>query len=91
MQQKWEEIQKKFQDYDIATVTFKKKDGTPRTMVCTRSIDLLPLEQRPKTEPKINYEVMNVFEILSQGPDGTVTGQWRSFRIDSIIDGPDPV
>lgn len=89
MQAQWEEIQKKFQEYDVVTVTFRKKDGSPRTMICTRNINLLPAEQRPKTEPKVNYEVMNVFEILTTVP--AVTGQWRSFRIDSLIDGPEPV
>lgn len=89
-QQKWEAIQKKFQEYQIVTITFRKKDGSPRTMVCTRDINLLPAEQRPKAEPKVNYEIMNVYEVLGY-IDGSIKGQRRSFRIDSIIEGPDPV
>jgi hypothetical protein len=61
------------------TVVFKKKDGTERTMLCTRSMNLIPEEHTPKGDStKIeNEEVVKVFDIESDG--------WRSFRIDSVI------
>ncbi len=65
-----------------AIITFVKKDGGERKMVCT-----LDIEQMPKIEPKpsvesdkkpraSNPEVLPVFDIEAQA--------WRSFRLDSI-------
>lgn len=59
------------------TVTFKKKDGTERTMKCTRNSAFIPSEQLPKegsTEPTTS---LPVFDLEAQG--------WRSFIPSNII------
>jgi hypothetical protein len=63
------------------TVTFTKKDGTERVMLCTTSSDLVPQEPivegaDPKREKKVNEDVMPVYDLESQ--------HWKSFRWDSI-------
>lgn len=63
------------------TVVFTKKDGSERTMVCTTSADLVPVEPvnesiTPKREKKINEEVCPVYDTDAKG--------WRSFRWDSV-------
>ena len=59
------------------TVTFVKKDGSERKMVCTLSENKIPVEKAPKGTEKVkNDEVVPVFDIENQG--------WRSFRWDSI-------
>ena len=34
------------------TITFKKKDGSLRTMNCTRNLNTIPLENHPKNSSK---------------------------------------
>jgi len=71
------------------TVTFTKKDGTERVMVCTTAPSLVPPEPvhetntdnpidfpAPKREKKVNEDVMPVYDLQSQA--------WKSFRWDSI-------
>lgn len=63
------------------TVTFTKKDGTERVMLCTTSSDLVPQEPivedaAPKREKKVNEDVMPVYDLESK--------HWKSFRWDSI-------
>lgn len=36
----------------VVTVNFTKKDGTDRTMRCTRRMDMIPVDKQPK--PKID-------------------------------------
>lgn len=61
-------------------ITFKKKDGTSRTMTCTLREDALPkqtdLEEQIQKKKK-NTDVLAVWDLEKQG--------WRSFRYDSIV------
>ena len=65
----------------VLKVTFTKKDGSERVMVCTRDHELIPEDDLPKyvkegTEPpKENVQICNVYEI---------DNGWRSFRYDSV-------
>lgn len=61
------------------SISFTKKDGSNRTMLCTRSIELIPVEHLPKNEIQdVTEETDNirVFDIEAQG--------WRSFNFSSI-------
>jgi hypothetical protein len=59
------------------TLTFTKKDGTERTMVCTLMEDKIPSEKAPKNTGKAqSEESMAVFDLEKQ--------DWRSFRFDSV-------
>lgn len=67
---------------DIATVTFKKNDGTNRVMRCTLNSKFIPEVPSLKSvniRPARNTsnEVLPVFDLDADG--------WRSFRFDSII------
>jgi hypothetical protein len=58
-------------------VTFTKKDGTERKMICTLSESAIPQEFAPKGSTKAQSdESLAVFDVESNG--------WRSFRYDSI-------
>ncbi len=62
----------------IVTVTFIKKDGTERVMVCTTALDRIPTACHPSgnsSRPQ-NPEAQKVFD--------TEKGAWRSFRWDSV-------
>lgn len=43
-----DEINIKFADSKRLTVVFTKKDGSLRTMLCTKDIETIPEEHRPK-------------------------------------------
>jgi hypothetical protein len=63
-------------------VTFTKKDGTERVMLCTTAPSLLPDYAFPYNEDAKNEKpktpgLVAVWDINSDG--------WRSFRFDSII------
>lgn len=69
------------------TVTFTKKDGTERVMLCTTNSKIIPQEpvhetgtdnpiDFPKKERKVNEEVCPVYDLEA--------GHWKSFRWDSI-------
>lgn len=64
----------------IANVSFMKKDGTQRNLLCT----LLPSELPPQTDLEEavqkktpNPEVLAVWDLENKG--------WRSFRYDSVL------
>lgn len=58
-------------------VTFEKKDGTERKMICTLSENQIPNEKAPKgTGKSKSDDVLAVFDIENN--------DWRSFRWDSI-------
>lgn len=62
------------------SVTFTKKDGTERKMVCTLKKDIIPKDMAPKgvgqkSDPK---KVCPVYDLEEES--------WRSFRYDSVID-----
>jgi len=64
----------------VVTVNFKKKDNTPRKMVCTLNEEYLPEPEereskRVKTE---SNDAIAVWDLEKQA--------WRSFRIDSVVD-----
>lgn len=68
-------------------VTFEKKDGTIREMVCTLKKEILEKmipdfgkeveDDKPKRVKTPNLEVISVFE--------TTEKAWKSFRFDSLI------
>lgn len=63
-------------------VTFTKKDGTERKMICTLQEDRIPpvflngTEQFEYKTRKQNLDVIPVFDLDIQ--------EWRSFRVDSV-------
>jgi hypothetical protein len=63
----------------LCQVKFTKVNGETRDMTCTRVIDRIPEEMRPKgTEPEgKGYEdTLRVFDVKAKG--------WRSFRVDKV-------
>jgi len=59
------------------TVSFTKKDGSNRNMLCTLAESLIPEDKKPKTEnTKFSDDALRVFDLDKQ--------EWRSFRWDSI-------
>lgn len=63
----------------FVNVSFTKKDGTHRDMVCTLKPDSLPpqVDLEESIGRKTNDDVIAVFDVVKQ--------DWRSFRIDSVI------
>ena len=59
-------------------ITFVKKDGTDRTMICTTKTSNIPEEKQPVGEStlKENTDILRVYDIENEG--------WRSFRIDRV-------
>ena len=63
----------------ICEMTFNKKDGTVREMVCTLSMNHIPEDKQPKgtgTGTSKN-EAIAVWDVRKE--------DWRSFRIDSVV------
>ena len=59
------------------TISFTKKDGTERKMLCTLSESKIPTEKAPKNTGKAKSEdALAVFDVEKQ--------DWRSFRWDSV-------
>ena len=59
------------------TVTFIKKDGSERVMVCTLNPSMLPvIENKTNKVKKINEDTLSVFDIEKNS--------WRSFTYKSI-------
>ena len=59
------------------TITFTKKDGTERKMLCTLLKDKIPSEKAPKDAGKAKPEdAIAVFDLEKE--------DWRSFRWDSV-------
>jgi hypothetical protein len=62
---------------DGVTVSFTKKDGTDRDMLCTLIESKIPEDMKPKTEgTKASDSTLRVFDLEKQG--------WRSFQWDTI-------
>jgi hypothetical protein len=60
-------------------VSFVKKDGTIRKMLCTLSESKIPSEHTPKGTGKAkSADVLSVFDLEKSA--------WRSFRYDSITE-----
>jgi hypothetical protein len=61
-----------------ATITFTKKDGTERTMKCTRNPESIPTAHRPKDNSnEKSSTAIPVFDLEAEG--------WRSFIPENII------
>jgi hypothetical protein len=63
----------------ICEITFQKKNGDIREMVCTLSMNHIPEDKQPKgtgTE-KPSKDAIAVWDVRKE--------DWRSFRIDSVI------
>lgn len=59
------------------TVQFTKKDGTERTMKCTRNFASIPSDKQPKSSiEKTTTDAVRVFDVEIQ--------DWRSFNISNI-------
>lgn len=59
------------------TISFVKKDGTERKMICTLSENKIPQEKMPKNTGKAQSDDSQaVFDLEKQ--------EWRSFRWDSM-------
>ena len=64
---------------NVIAVTFTKRDGSLRAMLCTLQEQYLPpLMGDTEITTKDNPDVLAVWDVESRG--------WRSFRIDSITD-----
>lgn len=62
---------------DIVTITFTKKDGSKREMICTTIPDYLPMpESITGNFAKPSETVVTVWDLEQNG--------WRSFRSDSV-------
>ena len=62
-------------------VLFTKANGEERLMECTLMQEEIPQELMPKTDnnkTEPNLEILKVFDVG--------INQWRSFRIDSVIE-----
>jgi hypothetical protein len=79
-------------------VVFTKKDGSERTMICTKQLALIPEAKHPKHKPVENSTDMQVTEMETQDRDPHIITvfdvekqDWRSFRYTTIksIDYPD--
>ncbi len=57
-------------------IVFTKRDGTERTLLCTRNMDLIPVENHPKGVKTLGDGSLPVWSILDEG--------WRSFRFASV-------
>jgi len=62
----------------ICEVTFTKKDGTDRRMLCTLDMSGIPEKDVPKTDgnKSENLEAVRVYDLEKEA--------WRSFRFDSV-------
>ena len=60
-------------------ITFTKRDGTEREMLCTLVEEAIPQEKQPKTKTEGSStagSAVRVFDVEKQ--------EWRSFRWDSV-------
>lgn len=57
-------------------VTFTKLDGDERIMTCTKSFDVIPESQRPKTDKESKPGTVTVWDVNANS--------WRSFRYDRV-------
>lgn len=58
------------------TVLFTKKDGSDRTMICTRNIDMIDEEYHPKGTMIESDNNIRAFDLENNG--------WRSFNFDTV-------
>lgn len=63
----------------VTTVTFTKKDGSLRTMNCTRNLSVIPAEHQPKGETQIVTEETDNIRVFDVDANG-----WRSFNFSTL-------
>jgi len=63
---------------ETITVTFTKKDGTERVMLCTRNMAAIPEDKHPKGDGKTKAAHLIVAFDLEKG-------EWRSFGEESVL------
>jgi len=63
---------------ETITVTFTKKDGTERVMLCTRNMAAIPENKHPKGDGKTKAAHLIVAFDLNKG-------EWRSFGEESVL------
>lgn len=61
----------------LVSVTFTKKDGSQRKMICTKNLEMVPGKDHPKGTGKA--APAGVCRVYEQG------NGWRSFREDSVL------
>jgi len=62
---------------ELLEVTFLKLDGDKRIMTCTKSFDIIPKENHPKTDSEpVKEGLITVWDTNANG--------WRSFRYDRV-------
>ncbi len=61
--------------HNVMRIVFTKRDGTERTLICTRKLDLIPEENHPKKKRQ-TPDSIPVWSIEDEG--------WRSFRYDRL-------
>ncbi len=59
----------------IMRVVFEKEDGTERSLICTRNMDLIPEKNHPKRD-RVESDALPVWSIVDE--------DWRSFRFDRV-------
>lgn len=59
-------------------VTFTKKDGSIRNMLCTRNFSVIPKESHPKgdTTRNVSESVVTAWDLEKNA--------WRSFRVECV-------
>ena len=79
-----DEINNHFLNDNKIKVVFTKKDGSLRTMICTKDIETIPEEHRPKDKEadsrpgkKTPEHLLSVFDLEANG--------WRSFIVDNVL------
>jgi hypothetical protein len=74
------------------TVTFTKKDGSIRTMNCTKQLALIPQEKHPKTTVVNEGLVVTAVKETRERDPQLITvfdvdkQEWRSFRYTTVKD-----
>lgn len=59
----------------IMRVVFEKEDGTERSLICTRNMDLIPKKHHPKRD-RVESGALPVWSLVDE--------DWRSFRFDRV-------
>jgi hypothetical protein len=76
-----EEIVSIFSQTNKVKVVFKKKDGSIRTMFCTRDLETIPEKYRPKSEGGKHSlapeHLVSAFDLEANG--------WRSITVPKVI------
>ena len=79
-----DEINTEFERSNKVKVVFTKKDGSERTMICTKDSALIPEQHRPKQgsdsatpAKKTPDHLLSVYDLEAKG--------WRSFTIAKVI------